>query len=177
MKKETRKKWRTALRILLPIVCVALLAFIFGNSLQSGVQSTKQSESMTGAVQTVAGWVAPNSAIATATGAAYERLHKWVRIFAHFIEFGALGAALVWCAFSYSLKKRWLFIPAGLILLVPIVDENLQRFAQDRAFELFDIAVNTFGGVCGGVFAVIVTGLILLGLKKSAQKEKKKGKE
>lgn len=177
MKKETRKIWRTTLRIVLPIVCVALLAFIFGNSLQSGIKSTKQSESMTGAVQTVAGWVAPNSTIATATGAAYERLHKWVRIFAHFTEFGALGAALVWCAFAYSLKKRWLFIPTALILLVPIVDENLQRFAPGRAFEFFDIVVNTFGGVCGGVFAVLVTGLILLGLKKSEQKAEKKKKE
>ncbi len=161
----------------MPIVCVLLLAFIFGNSLQSGEKSTKQSESMTGAVQTVAGWVAPHSSIATATGAAYERLHKWVRILAHFTEFGALGASLVWCSFAYSLKKRWLFIPTGLIFLVPIVDENLQRFAQDRAFEFFDIFVNTFGGVCGGVFALLTTGLILLGLKRSAQKAEGKRKK
>ena len=177
MKKKTRKIWRTALRILLPIVCLAILAFIFGNSLRTGEESAKQSTSMVDAVQTVAGWVAPNSAIATATGSAYERLHKWVRIVAHFIEFSALGAALVWCSFAYSLKKRWLFIPASLIVFVPIVDENLQRFAQDRAFEFFDLAVNTLGGVCGGVFAFITTGLILLWLKKSAQKAERKSKE
>lgn len=105
MKESTRKKWRAALRILLPIVCVALLAFIFGNSLKTGEQSSKQSSTVVNAVQTVAGWIAPDSALATATGAAYDHLHAWVRVIAHFLEFGALGAAMTWCCLSYSLKK------------------------------------------------------------------------
>ena len=172
MKKSTRKKWRAALRILLPIVCVALLTFIFGNSLKTGEQSSRQSTTVVNAVQTVAGWVAPDSAIATATGPAYEHLHGWVRIIAHFLEFAALGAAMTWCTFSYSLKKRYLIFPLLMILIVPAIDESLQTFVQARAAEFKDIGVNTLGGVCGALFAVLVTGLILLSLRKTIRQER-----
>ena len=172
MKKSTRKKWRAALRILLPIVCVALLAFIFGNSLKTGEQSGKQSTTVVNAVQTVAGWVAPESGIATATGAAYEHLHAWVRIIAHFLEFAALGAAMAWCSLSYSLKKRYLIFPLLLILVIPAIDESIQTFTQGRAAEFKDIGVNTLGGVCGALFAILVTGLILFGLRKTIRKER-----
>ena len=176
MKKSTRKKWRAALRILLPILCVALLAFIFGNSLKTGEQSSKQSSTVVNAVQTVAGWIAPDSSIATATGAAYDHLHAWVRIIAHFLEFSALGGAMTWCCLSYSLKKRYLIFPFLLILIVPAVDESLQTFVQARATEFKDIGVNTLGGLCGGLFALIVTGLILLGLRNTIRKEREEEK-
>lgn len=172
MKKSTRKKWRAALRVLLPIVCVALLAFIFGNSLKTGEQSSKQSSTVVNAVQTVAGWIAPDSALATATGAAYDHLHAWVRVIAHFLEFGALGAAMTWCCLSYSLKKRYLIFPFLLILVVPAIDESIQTFTHERAAEFADIGVNTLGGVCGGLFAFIVTGLILFGLRKTIRQER-----
>lgn len=176
MKKTTRKKWRALLRVLLPIVCVALLTFIFGNSLKTGEQSNKQSSTVVHAVQTVAGWVAPDSAIATATGAAYDHLHAWVRVAAHFLEFAALGAAMTWCCLSYTFRKRYLLFPFLLILIVPVVDETLQTFTHERAAELADIGVNTLGGICGALFALIVTGLILLGLRNTFRKEREEEK-
>ena len=171
MKESTRKTWRILLRIFFPIACIALLAFIFGNSLRTGEESTKQSSTIVAAVQTVAGVIAPGSAIATATGEAYERLHGCVRVIAHFIEFAALGALMVWCCFAYTRKKRYLFIPFALIFLVPIIDETIQLFTKGRGAELFDVLVGTAGGVCGGLAAVGIACLIFFLLRAKTKKD------
>ena len=55
-------------RVLLTLACVLLLAFIFGNSLTEGDDSSKQSAGVVKAVQKIVGVFAPNSWIATATG-------------------------------------------------------------------------------------------------------------
>jgi uncharacterized integral membrane protein len=70
------------------------------------------------------------------------------------------------------LKKRYLIFPLLLILVVPAIDESIQTFMQGRAAEFKDIGVNTLGGVCGALFAILVTGLILFGLRKTIRKER-----
>ena len=153
-KKRVCLQW--ALRIFLTVACVAMLAFIFSNSLKTGTQSLGQSSAMVDVVQNVASVVAPNSAIATATGEAYERLHAWVRMVAHFAEFALFGTLLIWCVVSYTWRKEGLYWAIFGVCVVPIVDEFLQCFVAERGAEFFDVCVDVAGGICGALFAIVV---------------------
>ena len=152
---RTNKGKIIALRIVLTLSLLALLAFIFSNSLRTGDESGAQSNIVTDFVQKVVGIVAPNSWIATATGADYEKLHASVRTLAHFSEFGLLGALLVWCWRAYTDDRLCLLFPVCLVLFIPVVDESLQAFTAGRVADISDLFVDSLGGICGLVFAVV----------------------
>ena len=109
MEKNNRKLlW--ALRILLTAACAFAVGFILYNSIQTAVESAKQSSRAVEVVQQVVATVAPNSPIVTATGDAYDRLHAAVRTLAHFTEYALLGVLAGWCYRSYTDKKVWYFL-------------------------------------------------------------------
>lgn len=159
MKKSKAKIWRLVLRIVLPLSCIAVLAFIFSNSLKSGTASSAQSGTVVNLVQKIAGVFAPNSWLATATGEAKEKIHAVIRTLAHFSEFALLGALFIWCYFSYTLEKRWLYLPVCTFLLVPVTDEFLQTLTASRAGEISDIAVGMLGGFSGMLFAAVTVAI------------------
>ncbi len=169
IKKVTLLQW--TLRIALTVSCLAVLVFIFSNSLKTGAQSAQQSSTMVEVVQEVVAVVAPNSAIATATGAAYDRLHMWVRIFAHFAEFSLFGALLLWCVVSYTWKKEGLWLSLVGVCLVPIIDESLQFFVAGRGTEFCDVCVDVAGGIFGILFAIVVLLIILWAIDKKRLKK------
>lgn len=140
---------------------MGLLGFIFSNSLQTGEQSSAQSGGAVELVQKIAKQIAPNSFVATATGEDYDTLHALVRLTAHFLEFCALGAVMVWCFYSYTLKKRHAFFAFIGNCITACLDELLQTFTQGRGAELKDIFVDCLGGVAGCIFAVLVIVVIL----------------
>ena len=159
------------MQILLPLACIGTLAFIFSNSLRTGAASSKQSGRLVALVQKIAGVFAPNSHLATATGEAREKIHACLRVFAHFSEFALLGALLLWCYFAYTLKKRWLYLPVCIFVLVPVTDEYLQTLTAARAGEMADIAVDMLGGFCGMLFAAVT---VAIGVAVYRRKKKKK---
>lgn len=151
---KTKGDWaRIVLRIVLPILCACLTGFIFSNSLKTGEESIQQSSTIVKAVQDVVAIFNPESAIVTATGEAYDRLHNVVRTLAHFAEFALLGGLYGWCLFSYTLKKKYLPIPLCALAVVPALDECLQLFSAGRGMELTDILIDLGGGFCGFAFA------------------------
>lgn len=147
---------RWVLRVFLTAACIAMLAFIFSNSLKTGEQSTQQSSAVVDTVQDVAAVIAPDSSIATATGEAYERLHVWVRLVAHFFEFSLFGGLLLWCIASYTCQGKGLWCALLGVCLVPMIDESLQHFVAGRGAEFFDVCTDVAGGVCGILFALLV---------------------
>ena len=149
-----------ALRILLSAACVAMLAFIFSNSFKTGEKSAAQSSQVVDVVQQVAQAVAPQSPIATATGADYEMLHTIIRVIAHFSEFFVLGVSFMLCAYSYTQKTPWLFFPLGGVLLVPALDELVQLFVSGRGAEWTDFFTDAVGGACGVVLALLAVVLV-----------------
>ena len=170
---EKRVCLQWTLRIFLTVACVAMLAFIFSNSLKTGEQSAAQSSTMVDVVQNVASVVAPNSSIATATGAAYERLHAWVRMVAHFAEFALFGALLVWCVVSYTWRREGLYLALFGVCFVPIVDEFLQVFVADRGAEFCDVCIDVAGGICGTLFAIVVLiAIVCIQGSRRAKKER-----
>ena len=154
-KVKTSKKGIYALRIMLTLLCALVLAWIFSNSLAVGEKSSSQSGAVTDAVQDVAGVIAPESNIATATGEDYDKLHMDIRTLAHFCEFVALGGLLLFCYFSYTRKKDFFIIPVWLVLFVPLIDECLQTFTGGRAAQLSDVFIDTIGGLVGMALAWI----------------------
>ena len=117
-------------------------------------------------LQSFAKRIAPNSFIATATGEAYERLHAFVRLAAHFLEFCALGAVMVWCFYSYTLRKRCAVIAFVCTCITACADEFLQTFTAGRGAEWKDILVDCLGGGTGCAFAVLTIVLLAVVLKK-----------
>ena len=168
---------RWTLRLFLTAACIGMLVFIFSNSLKTGEKSARQSSAMVDIVQEVASVVAPNSGIATATGADYDRLHTWVRVFAHFGEFAIFGALLFWCTLSYTWKKELLWVVLFGVFLVPAVDEMLQHFVVGRGAEFYDFCVDVSGGLIGVLFALSTVMFTLWLLEKRREKKKLKGKK
>lgn len=151
--------WRWILRITLSIACAAMLTFIFFNSAQTGEQSGATSSAVTDAVQDAVSVIAPQSPIATATGAEYDKLHSAIRTLAHFSEFALLGALLCWCCLSYTDEKLYMVFPVCGVFLVPIADEFSQTFSIGRGAELKDVLTDTLGGVAGIVAAILFVAL------------------
>ncbi len=168
--KPNRKWWRICLCALLTAACGAFICWIFSNSLKTAEESSVQSGGVVEKIQAFFARFAPHSFVATAKGEDYDKLHKIIRILAHFSEFALLGALLIWCLRAYTGKGIFLLIPLALILLVPVVDELLQSFTGGRAMQFIDIVVDVAGGICGGAFAL----LTLRAGKKIVEKKGKK---
>lgn len=171
MEEKSKKWYHVCLCVALTFLCIGLVAWIFSNSLQPAEKSAEQSTGVMDVLQRVFLVIAPNSTIATATGETYDRIHKIVRIIAHFCEFALLGALLVWCWRSYTARKVFLFIPLALGLIIPVVDEILQSFTGGRAMQFVDILVDVAGGICGGAFAFFTVWIA----GKIVEKKKRKG--
>lgn len=171
-----RRAWQWLLRIVLSAACIAMLAFIFSNSLKTGEQSSQQSSTVVKVVQDVASVVAPNSAVAKATGEAYERLHTWVRMVAHFFEFAFFGGLLLWCIASYTWREAGLWCALGGVCLVPMIDESLQYFVAGRGAEFFDVCTDVAGGICGILFALVVL-LFIVGAQDKRQSKRRRKQE
>ncbi len=151
---KNQKTLLWAVRILLSMACAFAVGIILYNSIQSAVESVRQSSRAVEVVQKVVATVAPNSPIVTATGEAYDRLHAVVRTLAHFSEYALLGALGAWCCRSYTDKKRWLFAPSVGVTLLAVMDECLQTMADGRGAQFVDVLVDICGGCVGIVFAL-----------------------
>ena len=136
---------RTKKRMLLCILLlIALLAFIWGNSLTTGTQSG----AMSGRVMA---WI---NAILHVENA--EALHLVIRKMAHFTEFACLGAALCWLFTMMGEKKGHLFcMPLLCGLLAACVDETIQVFTPDRGPSLIDVWIDA-AGVSAGIILCLI---------------------
>ncbi len=172
--KPANSKIRLALKILLPILCVAWLFFIFGNSAKTAEQSSEQSSAVVELVQEIAQELAPNSWVATAEGEDYDRLHGIVRKCAHFFEYAALGALFCWCYFAYADTLRFLWIPVAGVLGTPWIDEGLQSCSSGRANAALDCLLDIGGGAFGFAAAWGVVWLCLWIYKNYKRKKEEK---
>lgn len=158
------KRW--ILRGVLTALCALAVGFILYNSLQPAVESAAQSSRVVSLVQRVAVVIAPNSAIANATGEAYQLLHEIVRTLAHFSEYALLGALGGWCCMSYTVKKTVYGIPMVGVIALSMVDEWLQTFTAGRGAQWLDVLVDVAGGWCGVAFAVMTVWMTMMIVKR-----------
>ena len=159
-------KW--FVRIACLLLTVAWLGFVFGNSAESGEQSSEKS----GFVHEVV------NDIAHAIGFEGEIPEGEIRTFAHFVSFAVLSFLLctdISLFFSLSpvpkLSKRYSLLLAALPLSVifAMIDESIQFFSPGRAPEVLDLGVDTLGatfGLIGFAACFLLLHLILRGRKK-----------
>ena len=126
-------------------------------------------------VQETVAIIAPQSPIVTAEGESLENLHAFIRTMAHFMEFALLGALACGCCLAYmqdyTKEKKYFFIGAGSLILVPIIDEFLQSFTANRAAEFIDFAVDVSGGGVGFALTLAFFYGILFLIKKAKTKK------
>ena len=114
------------------------LLFIFSNSLETGVESDQKSSSVTQFINNVL----------HAIGFKGEIPHSTVRKLAHFGEFAIL--AIFVCVTLYCAPKKLsvLFSPA-ICFVCASIDETIQIFTDGRGAQISDVAIDTFGAICG----------------------------
>ncbi len=172
---KEKKGIRIFWRVFWTVACLLWLGFIFGNSLKTGTQSSAQSAGIVKWVQKVVGYFAPNSSIANATGADYERLHAHIRQIAHFTEFAVLGGLTCLCYFSYTKKAVFLYLPLLFLCFAPVFDEFLQTLTEARAGGIEDVLTDGAGALSG----FILGGLWLLlcnGIRRLRKRRKKRAR-
>ena len=174
MRSVLRKKMLLALKIILPTLYLAALVFIFGNSLQTGAQSSASSSRVVDWIQGLFKRIAPHSKIATATGEDYLRLHEAIRILAHFAEFAVLGGLSAGCYLVYNAPKKYEYLGVGSTLFVPILDEMLQYFTAGRAAQFGDVLVDIIGGTAGFFCVIALCYFIRKGIEKNQTPKKEK---
>ena len=134
-----------------------MVIFIFSNSAASA--STSNGMSLT-----VSEWVRPvlNT---VALHPETDFLNFVIRKLAHFSEYALLGVLI---GLAYRLQP-WSWMKGKVALLpffiIPVLDENLQRFSSGRSCELRDMLIDS-AGMAVGMMLVIAVLMMLSNRKK-----------
>lgn len=131
--------------ILCVLLLIAMLSFIWGNSLRNGTDSGAMSGS-------ILAWI---NAFLRLDESGAETLHHLIRKMAHFTEFACLGLLLTWLFGMMGEKKGHLFcMPLLCGMMVACVDETIQVFVPDRGPSPIDIWIDT-AGVTAGIIVLL----------------------
>ncbi len=142
---RTDKRLRLCMALL-----IALLVFIWGNSLMPGPVS-----------QAISDWVKnllfgpPSSSVEQETGSGI------IRKLAHFTEFAALGMTLTWLLGMLRKNRN---LPLLLGTAAACIDETIQAFVPGRSPGLRDVLIDS----CG-----VLAGILLLHMGHTYLKRKK----
>ena len=148
------------LRISIPLTLTVLwIAFIWSNSLKTGVESGEDS----GRVFTIISKTTESLGLGTPIS------EHFIRKAAHFTEFAILGAlfcADLVCLRAISFKQR-LCVSAPLLLcsvpasaLFAAADEFLQSFSDGRGPSVKDVLIDTSGALCATIIFISVFALV-----------------
>lgn len=151
-----------AVRIILIALIVCHMSVIFGFSSDTGEQSKSFSDKIT--IQVVHIFRADYDTLKAADKTAYfNEVSFVVRKIGHFGEYAILGMLVSGFLLTFEkLRKQKhssLFIiglPAVLCLIYAATDEFHQKFVAGRRPKLFDVGVDTAGGIAGAAFVFIV---------------------
>lgn len=127
------------------LLALAIIIFIFSNSLQSGPESHARSEGVAAFLRAIlnpGNWLCDSA------------YHYLVRKLAHFTEFGALGVCLGGVAANVRMPHKWRY---GLLtaIIVACADETIQAFTG-RTNSLKDVALDCLGALCGLIFVWLI---------------------
>ncbi len=148
---------RKVLSAVLICLCIATVAFIWGNSMLDRETSSNVSGSLLAAIEPIIRLIGIES-----------EGDRWLRKLAHFTEFGALGAELLFlAAVKGSLRFQAASNCAFVTLLVALTDETIQ-LASGRGSQVQDVLLDFSGALTG----ILIAWLICLAIKKTSQKKK-----
>ena len=143
------EKKRRVLSTVLICLCIATVAFIWGNSMLGSKASSNVSNSVLGALDPIIrrfGIVSKDD--------------LWLRKLAHFTEFAALGAELLFLA---AVRRRLGLQTASncafAALLVALTDETIQLISG-RNSQVLDVLLDFSGSLTGILIAWLICRLI-----------------
>ena len=143
------EKKRRVLSAVLICLCIATVAFIWGNSMLGSKASSNVSNSVLGALDPIIrrfGIVSKDD--------------LWLRKLAHFTEFAAFGAELLFLA---AVRRRLGLQAASncafASLLVALTDETIQ-LASGRNSQVLDVLLDFSGALTGILIAWLICRLI-----------------
>ena len=141
------KKISTALLLL---AILAALAFIWGNSLDSAVESAAKSGR-------VGELLRPLLELVVGQGGVTDHL---VRKLAHFTEYAVLGALLLLLtAVGFRVRLQTVVNCLFFLMAAALTDETIQMFSDGRSSQLTDVWLDFSGAMAG-----ILVGLLCLAL-------------
>ena len=134
------------------LLVALMVIFIFSNSAASAGTSNGMS-------LTVSEWIRP---VLNTVGLHPETdfLNFVIRKLAHFSEYAWLGCLI---AAAYRLQPwSWMKSKAALLpfFIIPVLDENLQRFSAGRSCELRDMLIDSAGMAAGMFLAIVLLGIV-----------------
>lgn len=139
-------------KIVFSIIYILLIVFCFFNSLQSANVSSEMSGGITNYIVIFIEKILSNDNLD------YNIIHKVVRkVIGHYLYHVVVGVIgiIVYLLFLNNNKKA--FIVAIIVsLMLSIISELLQLFAEGRSFSAVDILINYSGFLTGIVFFEIV---------------------
>ncbi|MGE4548842.1 MAG: VanZ family protein [Intestinibacillus sp.] len=153
MKRNHNKRW--IIPIVLGLLIFLTLAFLWGNSLQSVAQSSRESRKLLAMLSSLLEPMLGKGAIT----------HHFLRKSAHMIEFTLLGILLsLFVVYSRLARVQAVVNCLFLGLCVAVADESLQLLS-DRGSQVSDILLD-FCGVVLGIAVVLIVRWIRLLIKK-----------
>lgn len=165
---------RKFLAVAFALLCVALIIFIFSNSLDDAKESTQKSDT----VHTVVNQAAKE------VGIKKEITKAFIRQSAHFLEFTALGISCALTLIFALIPSPKRAIPLRLALVgislpfcavIALIDEYIQTFSAGRVFDVSDILTDTSGALFG-IILVLSVYLIVRAFYRKKEKRLAKAK-
>lgn len=135
--------------VLLLLAILAALAFIWGNSLESAVESSLKS----GRVREL---IEPLLELLVGQGNVTDRM---VRKLAHLTEFAVLGALLLLTAAAFRVRLQSVLNCQFFLLLAALTDETIQLFTG-RGSQVRDVWLDFAGGTAGLLAMLLLLWLL-----------------
>lgn len=146
-----KNKSERVILALLIIATIAVILFVFSNSLCTASESSKQSN-------TIKAFIMPVLEVFVGKGNVTSYL---VRKLAHVVEFSFIG--LMVCAlYLYTTKKSFSLCPLLLSMAVALFDETIQLFSDGRSAQIKDVWIDMIGVCLGYVACLILFSIIHL---------------
>ena len=144
------KKINDSKKTIVLVIIIVIIAFIFFNSLKTAEQSIRDSNRIVSLFIKVADVIYNGDTPERMDWFLKNRLGDFLRDFAHFFEFFILAVFTM----LYSLRFRIsifgkLLAAIAFCIFISILDEAIQVFSYGRAFELYDLALDTAGAIVG----------------------------
>ena len=178
-------KYNKILIIALAAIVLLVSGFIFGNSFKDYEKSRKTSDKIVSVIapdeenksQAVDSMVEIGGAISVWTdhNDAPEEISVGfvIRLFAHLIEFSALGAAVMGLVLAVRAEYGRLFLGWAFfyVLAVAVTDEYIQSFS-DRSSSIGDVLLD-FSGALIGFAAVLLVYYVIVWIKRRRSGKRK----
>lgn len=156
--------------IVLIIMIVLIYMVMFSFSAQNGEQSGGLSFLFSKKIIEIADFFSVEEWSLEEVDTKAEAIEFVVRKTAHFSEYAALGFcwfALLWI--SLETKKKRILITVGILLLSGVVDEVHQIFVPGRYPSIWDVLLDTAGGLFGMYLFSVVNRISLRRKKFSCE--------